>query len=73
MMGGANNTAGKRYVLTLSVQARNLLNNVNHATPVGQLSSPLFGQSTAIAGGFGPGGGGAAGNRRFEVQARFSF
>ncbi len=73
MFGGAGNTSGKRYVLTLGVQARNVLNHVNYAAPVGVLTSPFFGQSTSIAGGFGPGGGGAAGNRRLEVQLRFSF
>jgi hypothetical protein len=42
---------------------------------VGNLSSPFFGQSLSTAGGFGRGGGGnqAAGNRRIELQARFSF
>jgi hypothetical protein len=73
MGGGATNTAGKRYVITLGVQARNVLNHVNYAAPVGVLTSPFFGQSTAIAGGFGPGGGGAAGNRRLELQLRFTF
>lgn len=66
--------SGKRYNLTLSLQARNLLNNVNLSTPNGNLSSPLFGQSTQLAGGFGPGGGGgAAANRRVELMLRFSF
>lgn len=69
---------GKRYNLTLSVQAQNLLNHVNPGAPVGNLSSPLFGQSTQLGGfgGFGgPGGpgGGAAGNRRLDIQLRFSF
>ncbi|MBL8176945.1 MAG: carboxypeptidase regulatory-like domain-containing protein [Bryobacterales bacterium] len=69
---GAN--SGKRYNLTLSIQARNLLNNVNLSAPNGNLSSPLFGQSTQLAGGFGPGGGGgAAANRRIELMLRFSF
>ncbi len=67
---GAGNTSGKRYVLTLGVQARNVLTHVNYATPVGVLSSPFFGESTATAGGF---GGGAAGNRKIELQLRFSF
>lgn len=65
-------SSGRRYSLTLSVSARNLLNNVNLAPPVGNLSSPLFGTSNAIAGGFGPQGSAAA-NRRIEFQARFSF
>jgi hypothetical protein len=69
---------GGRYSLTFSVQARNLFNNVNLGMPIGNLTSPLFGQSTQLAGGFGPGGGGpggggAAGNRRIDLQLRFSF
>jgi hypothetical protein len=69
-MFGAGNTSGKRYVLTLGVQARNVLNHVNYALPVGVLTSPFFGQSTAVASGF---GGGAAGNRKIELQLRFTF
>jgi hypothetical protein len=52
------------------------LNNTNEGLPVGNLISPLFGQSIGSAGGFGRGGGGggqAAGNRRIELQLRFSF
>jgi hypothetical protein len=69
----------KRFNLTLSVSARNLFNTVNLAPPVGNLSSGLFGLSTATSGGGfggGPGGGGdgsGAGNRRIDVQLRFSF
>jgi len=60
-----------RYNLTLSIQARNLLNNVNLASPVGNLSSALFGQSTQTVGGFGAGS--EANNRRLEFQLRFTF
>jgi hypothetical protein len=60
----------RRYNLTLSINARNLLNRVNAATPVGNLSSGFFGQSTAIAGG--PFSSQAA-NRKIELQAMFSF
>ena len=70
--GGGGGSRGK-YNLTLSVQARNLLNNVNLATPTGNLTSPLFGISTQTAGGFGPMGGNAGPNRRIEVSLRFSF
>jgi hypothetical protein len=65
-------STGKRYNLTISVFARNLLNNVNLAPPVGNLSSPLFGTSNALAGGWGPWGSTTA-NRRIEMQARFTF
>jgi hypothetical protein len=75
---GGGNTE-KRYNLSLSISARNLFNTVNLAPPVGNLSSALFGLSTATSGGGfggGPGGGGdgsGAGNRRFDIQLRFSF
>jgi hypothetical protein len=73
---GAVGGTGKKYNVTLSANARNALNHVNLNQPVGNLSSPLFGESTNIAsGGGGPfgGGGGAAGNRRIEFQLRFQF
>jgi len=66
--------AEKRYSMTLSLRAVNLFNRTNLSTPVGDLSSPFFGQSTATAGSFGfnsnvP----SVGNRRIEAQIRFSF
>jgi len=67
---GGGGTSSRRYSLTLSVNARNVLNRVNLATPVGNLSSPLFGQSNALAGGpFSS----PASNRRIELQAAFNF
>lgn len=63
----------RKYNVTVSVMAVNILNTVNRGTPNGNLSSELFGQSTQLAGGFGPHGGSAAGNRRLELQLRFSF
>jgi hypothetical protein len=51
------------------VVARNVFNVVNLGTPIGQLSSPLFGKSNSLAGGFGPGGG----NRHIDFQVMFSF
>jgi hypothetical protein len=76
--GGDAGTERHRYNLNFSVNFQNLLNNTNEGVPVGNLSSPLFGQSIGTAGGFGRGGGGggggqAAGNRRVELQLRFSF
>jgi hypothetical protein len=62
--------ADRRYSLTLSVSARNLFNIVNLDTPVGNLSSPLFGTSTSIHG-FGPGAGSA--NRTIDLQVKFAF
>ena len=65
----------KRYSLTFSVNIQNLFNRTNLAQPIGNLSSPRFGESTATAGsfGFGPSGSAAAGNRRIQLQMRFSF
>ncbi len=68
MFGGPAST--RRYSLTFSVNARNVLNKVNPAPPIGVLSSPNFGQSVALAGGpFSS----AAANRKIELQAMFSF
>lgn len=69
--GGGNSP----YNLTLSVQFSNLFNTVNRGTPIGNLSSSRFGQSFSTAGGFGffGGGGGNSGNRRVELQMRFSW
>ncbi len=76
MMGGPGMFGGggsKRYNITATVSARNAINHTNLGTPDGNLSSPFFGQSTTLNGGFGPNGGGAAGNRRVEFQLRFTF
>jgi hypothetical protein len=68
--GGMGPATSRRYSLTFSVNARNILNRVNAATPIGTLSSPNFGQSVALAGGpFSS----AAANRKIELQAMFSF
>ena len=72
MFGGAS-AGNNRFVLTASANVRNVINYVNLGTPVGDLSSPQFGLSQGIGGGFGPGGGGAAGNRRVEFSLRLSF
>lgn len=66
--------AEKRYSLTLTLRAQNLFNRTNGSLPVGNLSSPLFGQSVSSAGSFGFGGvNPSAGNRRIEAQLRFTF
>ena len=79
-MGGGGTAEGKRYSMQFSVNFSNLFNNVNLSTPVGNLSSPSFGQSLALGGGFGGfggggggGGGGGAGNRRVSAQLSFNF
>jgi hypothetical protein len=61
----------RRYNLTFTASARNLLNHTNRGPVVGNLSSPFFGQSLNIAGGWGPAA--SAGNRRVELGLRFSF
>ena len=72
--GGGNGETRSRYNLNLSVNIQNLFNNTNEGAPVGNLSSTFFGVSTSGAGGFGRGGGAqAAGNRRINLQLRFSF
>ena len=78
--GGGGPDAGAtnhRYNVTFSVAARNIFNNVNLTTPIGNLGSPLFGESNGISTGFGPGGGGGPGgataNRKIDLQVSFNF
>ena len=65
-------TPEKRYTVTFSINIQNLLNHTNLTNPIGNLSSPQFGQSLSTAGGFG-GPGSNAGNRRMQIQVRFGF
>jgi hypothetical protein len=55
------------------VQIRNLFNCTNGGRPIGNLRSRFFGEPVSLAGGFGFGGGGSAGNRRVEFEVEFSF
>jgi hypothetical protein len=76
--GGGGAASEKRYNLNVSINFQNLLNRVNLAPPVGNLSSPSFGESLALGGafgGFGGSGGGSAGagNRRIYAQLRLNF
>jgi hypothetical protein len=72
--GASKSSAGGKgsgrdpYEITFSVSARNVLNHPNLSLPVGNLSSPLFDRSLAVAG-----GGNAAGIRRLDLQVRFTF
>jgi hypothetical protein len=69
-----NGAAERRSQMTLAVQVQNLLNHTNPDRLIGNLRSPLFGQTNSSAGGFGLSlGSTSAGNRRFEVQVHFSF
>jgi hypothetical protein len=65
-----SNPSNNRYNLTLSVSARNVFNNVNLATPIGNLSSPLFGQANGLAGG--PYSSSMV-RRRINLQVYFNF
>ena len=59
-----------KYNLTVSVNFQNIFNHVNLATPVGNLSSPLFGLSNGLAGQpFSQ----STSNRRIDLQASFNF
>ena len=71
-MGGifGPSTTSRRYNLTLTATARNLFNTWNPGSPIGNLSSPMFGKTNSLAGG--PFSSGTA-NRRLDFQAVFSF
>jgi hypothetical protein len=70
--GGGGGATNRRYNLTLSVQARNLFNHVNPGQVTGNITSPLFGQSNSLAGGFGAFAENGN-NRRLDFQMRFTF
>jgi hypothetical protein len=71
-MGGLFGPASTntRYSLTFSVMARNVFNSVNLATPIGVVTSPLFGRSNGLIGGFFST---QAANRRIDLQVAFNF
>ena len=58
---GGTPTTNRRYNMSFSMSARNLLNHTNPGPIIGNITSPLFGQANQMGGGgFGPGTGGAA-------------
>lgn len=61
-----------RYNLTVSINARNILNHENLNTPNGSLTSPYFLEATGITGGYGAEAT-ASNQRRIDLQLRFSF
>src|ERR1043165_540753 len=75
--GGGGAASEKRYTLNVSLNFQNVLNHANLGTPVGNLSSPSFGDSLNVGGAFGGFGGGGgstgAGNRRIYAQVRLNF
>ena len=68
MFGQSSN---RRFQLEVGVMAHNVFNKVNLGTPVGNITSPYFGRSISLAGGFFAGG--QAANRSINLFARFSF
>ena len=67
---GGQNTASRRYNLTLSVSGRNIFNDVNLAPPIGVIG-PLTGRFNGLAGGAFSSG--TAASRVIYLQASFSF
>jgi hypothetical protein len=68
--GGQSSENAHRYNLTFSAQVHNIFNTVNLATPIGDIESPLFGRSIALAGGpFNS----ATANRRISLEVAFRF
>ena len=68
--GGFGSGTNRRYGLTLGVNARNVFNNVNLGTPVGSLTSPIFGESNSLAG---RPYSDSTSNRRIDLQLTFTF
>jgi hypothetical protein len=64
---------GRRYNVTLSAFTVNALNRTNLAPPVGDLSSPYFGQSLGLADLMGHMSGTSTYNRKIDLQLRFTF
>jgi len=59
---GGGGASDRRYSVTLTLRASNLLNHPTYGTPSGVLTSPTFGRSNN-----------AFGSRQVEAQVRFSF
>lgn len=72
MFGGGGPS---KYNLTVSLNARNVLNHANFSAPSGDLSSPYFGEYRSLAAGFGPPGatGSSTYQRKIDIQLRFTF
>ena len=69
--GGGGAPVAGRFSFTVSINARNVFNNVNLSAPIGNLTSPLFGESESLNNG-GPGGT-AVSNRQVYLQGTFNF
>ena len=68
--GGGGGSSNHHYNFSIGAQAFNLFNVVPYAAPIGNLSSPYFGKSIALAGGF---GGNNSAVRRVQLQLNFNF
>ena len=66
---GYKGPAQHRYGLNFNVAVNNLLNHLNPGGFVGNLSSPLFGQSTAMNNGFRE----TSNNRKVQLGTQFTF
>jgi hypothetical protein len=62
--------SNRRFGIEITLVAINVFNHVNLAPPIGNLSSPLFGISNALGGGWRQT---STANRRIELQTRFTF
>ena len=68
--GGRGSNTGRKYNLSIGVQALNLFNEVPYGSPGGTLSSAYFGKVTTLGGG---GFGGSNAVRHITLSANFSF
>jgi len=67
-------SSGRRYNITFSVSARNVLNHTNPGQITGNITSPHFGESNQIGRPLnGEGFYETANNRRIEMQVKFAF
>jgi Carboxypeptidase regulatory-like domain len=67
---GHGSSENHRYTVEIGAMTHNVFNKVNLGTPVGNLGSPLFGQSNSLASGF---FGGGDANRSINLFLRFNF
>ena len=70
--GFGGDSSEHRYNLTVSINARNILNHENLNTFNGSITSPYFLQPTGITGGYGAEAT-SSNQRRMDLQIRFSF
>ena len=71
----ASRPEDRPYKFTVSLFVANLLNHTNKGTPIGNLSSPLFGTSNSLSGvgQFTFGASAAQSNRSVSLRAQFQF